>query len=229
MFSFFKKIANNEWFQTLVLLVIILNAVFIWLETYPKIMEHYSMVIVPVLVWSQLLFVIEIALRILAHWPAHYKNFFKDFWNKFDFTIVALSFLPDIGWFITVTRVIRVLRILRVFSISDTLRNYLENLKTTFAAVCAGGCLYLILAYTLSIVWFYMFWDIDAVHWWTLHDAFVSIVFMSLLQDLRGIFGTILGTYPSAIIFIIFFYLLESSILIKLLKVTHQTHASNKR
>lgn len=30
-------------------------------------MEHYSMVIVPVLVWSQLLFVIEIALRILAH------------------------------------------------------------------------------------------------------------------------------------------------------------------
>lgn len=215
LFSILKKIANNEGFQTLILFVIILNALFLWLETYPLVMEQYSSVIVPVLVWSQMLFVIEIIIRILAYGPRNYKNFFWDFWNKFDFTIVLLSFLPEVGWFIMVARVFRVLRILRIFSISDIIRNYFNTLRATWSLVLVLGCIYLVLTYTLSIIWFYSFWEIDSIHWGTLHNAFISIVFMSLFQDVWEIFGDILKVYPVAIFFVILFYLLECTMIVK--------------
>lgn len=231
MFSLFKKIADNEWFQTVILFIIILNALFLGLETYPWIIEQYNNIIVPVLVRSQILFVIEITIRVLAYWPRNYRNFFNDFWNRFDFTIVALSFLPDIWWFITIARIFRVLRILRIFSISDVLRNQLNSLKTTFSSVFIWLIIYLVLAYTLSITWFYLFWEIDTVHWWSLHNAFVSIVFMSLFQDLWIIFWTILKNYPGYIIFVILFYLTEATIIIKFLNITNKANGrtTNKK
>ncbi len=217
IFGFCKKLAENENFQSMILLLILVNAIFLWLETSNEIMSSYSNTIVKVLVWSQIIFVWEITIRLLAYWPNNYKNFFSEFWNRFDFTIVLCSFLPEIGWIVTVVRILRILRILRVFSVSDRLRNYFDSLKTMPASIFMGSIIYLVIVYTIAIVGYYLFANIDPSHWWTLWHAFESVVFMTLLQDVRWIFDLILKESLLYLIFIIIFYLWELVFLVKLI------------
>ncbi len=217
IFGFCKKVAENENFQSTILLIILINALFLWLETSNEIMSSYSNLIVKVLVWSQIIFVWEIVIRILAYWPNSYKNFFGEFWNRFDFIIVLCSFLPEIGWIVTVVRILRILRILRVFSVSDRLRNYFDSLKTLPSSILMGSGIYLVLTYTIAIMGYYLFANIDPSHWWTLWLAFESVVFMTLLQDVRWIFDLVLKESLLYLLFIISFYLCELMFLIKLI------------
>ena len=180
-------------------------------------MSSYSTIIVKVLVWSQIIFVWEIIIRLLAYWPKNYKSFFGEFWNRFDFIIVLCSFLPEIGWIVTVARILRILRILRVFSVSDRLRNYFDSLKTIPSTILMGGMIYLVITYTIAIVGYYLFGNIDPIHWWTLWLAFESVIFMTLLQDVRWIFDLILKESFVNLFFIIIFYLWELMFLIKLI------------
>ena len=216
-FNTCKNIADNENFQSAILILILINAVFLWLETSNEIMSWYGNIIVQVLVWSQIVFVWEIAVRLLAYWPRNYKSFFGEFWNRFDFIIVLCSFLPEIGWIVTVVRVLRVLRILRVFSVSDRLRNYLDSLKTTPTWLLIGAMIYLTVTYTVALIGYYLFAGMDPSHWWTLGWAYESVVFMTLFQDVRWIFDIILRESPIAILFIVSFYLLELLFLVKLI------------
>lgn len=216
-FNVCKNIADNETFQSIILFIILLNALFLWIETSNELMSVYGNTITQVLVLSQIIFVWEIWVRLLAYGPNNYKSFFWNFWNKFDFTIVLLSFLPEIGWIVTIIRILRVLRILRILSISDTLRNYLESLKTTPIWIIIGTSIYLVLTYTIALISYYLFSDIDPIHWWTLALAFRSIVFMSLFQDIWIIFQKILEQNQFAILFIIGFYIFELLLLTKII------------
>ena len=226
--SFFKvckNIADNENFQSIILFIILINAFFLWVETSNELMSIYGNTITQILVWSQLIFVWEIGVRLLAYGPNNYKNFFWDFWNRFDFTIVLLSFLPEVGWIVTIIRILRVLRILRILSVSDKLRNYLESLKTTPIWIIIGTSIYLILTYTIALISYYLFSDIDPTHWWTLALSFKSIVFMSLFQDIWLMFNIILQQYQWAILFIIWFYMFE---LLLLTKIINSNQISSK-
>jgi voltage-gated sodium channel len=202
----------------LILLLIIVNALFLWLETSNGVMSHYGDFIVKVLVYSQIIFVWEIFVRFYAFGPSNYREFFKEFWNKFDFTIVALSFLPDIGGYVTVIRILRVLRILRILSVSDRIRNYLERLKTTPRSIFIWWCIYGVIAYTISLFWYYLFGEISPEHWGDLGSAFQSVVFLSLFQDVSGIFWKILENSSFSLMFLIWFYLLEITFIIKLIQ-----------
>jgi voltage-gated sodium channel len=62
----------------------------------------------------QTIFVGEIAIRLLAHWPG-LGRFFRDGWNVFDLTVVAASLLPEAGAFAMVARLLRVTRLVSVF------------------------------------------------------------------------------------------------------------------
>ncbi len=66
---------------------------------------------------STLAFVVELAVRIMAHGPA-YASFFRDRWNVFDFVVTALSLLPMIGTVSQLGRMARLLRVLRFLRVA---------------------------------------------------------------------------------------------------------------
>ena len=102
------------WFITAVIMV---NAVLLGMETSPRLMATAGPLIVTLDRLCLAIFVVEIALKLIAYGP----RFFRSGWNLFDFAIVGIALVPVAHQF-TVLRALRILRVLRVISVAPRLR-----------------------------------------------------------------------------------------------------------
>jgi len=105
------------------MVLIILNAIILGLETYPSVMASYGgwLLTIDGIILS--IFVVEIVLRIAAHgW-----RFFKDPWGLFDFAVVTIALVPATGPF-AVLRSLRVLRVLRLLTLVPSMRAVIGGL-----------------------------------------------------------------------------------------------------
>jgi len=91
-----RRIASSRRFQHGALAVIVANAVLTGVETSPAQWDRYGDVFDVLNAAVQVIFVVEIAVRLLAFGP-RIRRCFLDPWNVFDFSIVALSLLPAPG------------------------------------------------------------------------------------------------------------------------------------
>jgi len=95
--------------QLIILLIIVLNAVVLGLQTSHGIVARHG----TLLHWLDMLalgiFIVELAAKFIALG----RRFFRDGWNVFDFLVVAVALLPNAGAF-SVVRSLRVLRVLRL-------------------------------------------------------------------------------------------------------------------
>ena len=103
--------------QLILLLIIVLNAIVLGLQTSPGIVARHG----TLLHWLDMLalgiFIVELAAKFIALG----RRFFRDGWNVFDFLVVAVALLPNAGAF-SVVRSLRVLRVLRLINRMPQLR-----------------------------------------------------------------------------------------------------------
>jgi len=85
------------------------------------------------------IFIVEIALKMAVHGqrPWHY---FRDGWNVFDFTIVALCCLPMNAQFAAVLRLARALRLLRLVTALPRLQLLVGALLKSLGAMGYVAC-----------------------------------------------------------------------------------------
>ncbi len=107
-----KKIADASAFQSFIVGVIILSAMLVGLESYPWIAEPLGPLLRHIESSILAIFVIELVIRIGAFGGRPWR-FFQDRWNLFDFSIVAVCFLPD-AQFTAVLRMLRMARVVRL-------------------------------------------------------------------------------------------------------------------
>jgi len=98
-----RRVAESHGFQNFILGVILVTAVIVGLETSETLVERYGELFELVDLVVQTVFVGEIVIRLLAHWPG-IGRFFRDGWNVFDLAVVAASLLPQAGAFAMVAR-----------------------------------------------------------------------------------------------------------------------------
>ena len=116
-----RAFVDNHIVQNVIIVLIVLNALSMGLETFPgweKLIGHTTTV---ALDWAfVVIFLIEILLRLYAYGP----SFFKNGWNNFDFIIVAFSLVPGNGVFscFPVVHVLRIFRTARLFGRIENLR-----------------------------------------------------------------------------------------------------------
>lgn len=110
-----RDVTESDPFEGVVATLILLNALLLVVELSPdagawedELWLVYSA--------SQAVFVAEIALRVLACGP-RFGAFFKDPWNAFDFAVVALTFVPVVGAWSLLGRLVRLARVLRLVSL----------------------------------------------------------------------------------------------------------------
>lgn len=171
---FAQAAVANKAFDLVITAVILLQAVALALEATPE-MHSFSREgeLVEASIFSTIhtlvivVFVIEAALRLTAHYPRP-QSYFKDGWNCFDFAIIVLSLMPITGGFSgfsTVARLIRLLRITRLITKSTELRAIVTTLVRSIPSIFNILILLSILFFIYAIVGYHLFRNVDPQHW----------------------------------------------------------------
>ena len=113
-----RRIADSGVFQGFILVVIVLNAITLGIQTY-DVSSGLESVLTLFDEIFLVIFVVEIATRVAA-FGGRPQDFFRDGWNIFDFVVVGAALLPGVRENITLLRIVRLLRVLRVVTVFPT-------------------------------------------------------------------------------------------------------------
>jgi voltage-gated sodium channel len=215
MIAFCKRIAANALFQDAIIGVIVLNAMLLGLETSPRIMQSAGGGLLALNWIIQAIFVFEIAVRILAHWPRP-TAFFRGGWNVFDFVVVAVAFLPASGGFATIGRLLRLLRVTRLVSVFPQLRLIISTMLLSIPSMGHVVLLLSLLLYVYGIAGVYMFRDADPTHWGTLGAALLSLFQVVTLEGWTELQRALLPEHPWAWVFFASFIVVAVFVVINL-------------
>ena len=139
-------------FQSFVIAVIILAGLLVGISTY-NIQDWAGQVTLLVLEnIVVLVFVVELAIKFIACGKLPWM-FFYEAWNIFDFSIVAVGFLPlGGGGTIMVLRLLRLLRVLKLVRALPKLQVLVNGLIMATSAIFYIGILLLLLFYLYAVL-----------------------------------------------------------------------------
>lgn len=197
MIDLARRIVDSPSFQNFILGVILIAAVLIGVETSETIMARYGPAVDGLELVVQLIFIIEIGIRLLACWP-RLGTFFRDAWNVFDFVVVVTSLLPQAGAFTMVARLARLMRVTRLVSVFPELRLIIGTMLRSIPSMGHVIILLGLLLYVYAVLGFYLFREDDAEHWGTLGAALLTLFQMLTLEGWVEIQDSVLATAPWA-------------------------------
>lgn len=133
------------------------------------------------------IFVIEVALKLIAcgRRPLEY---FRDSWNVFDFTVVALCLLPVSGPFAGVLRLVRTLRLLRLVTALPKLQVLVGALIKSLSSMGYVGLLLGMIFYIYAVTGVHLFGQASPGHFGNLQAALLSLFQLITLDDWRTMY-----------------------------------------
>lgn len=142
-----KKFIESTQVRNFIFGVIIFNAIILGLETSTTVMSKFGGLIQALDKICLLIFVVELALKLVAY----RFRFFTNWWNIFDTLVVAASLVPTGGSFM-VLRALRIFRVLRVISTAPRLRRVVEGFITALPGMASVFLLMAIIFYIGSVI-----------------------------------------------------------------------------
>jgi voltage-gated sodium channel len=199
--------------RNFIIAVIILNAVTLGLETSPTAMGAAGGVILTIDRICLTIFVIEIALKLIAlGW-----RFFKSGWNIFDFVIVGIALVPAAQG-LSVLRALRILRVLRVITAAPRLRRVVEGF---ISALPGMGSVFLLMGiiFYIGAVMATKLFAASFPEWFGSIGATLYTLFqiMTLESWSMGIVRPVLEVYPYAWLFFVPFIMMTTFAVVNLL------------
>lgn len=166
-----KSLVNNPWFERVVLVCIVSNAVTLGLETYPAVMDTYGSVLLGIDLFFVIFFVVELSLRLSVFG----KSFWSDGWNWFDATVVGLTILPFFGLSgIGNVSAFRAVRLLRVFSIIPAFRRVLAGIGRALTGSLAVMAVLTVIIYVYAVVSVKLFREVSPERFADLDTSFFT-------------------------------------------------------
>ncbi|MBF0220379.1 MAG: ion transporter, partial [Gammaproteobacteria bacterium] len=195
-----------------IIVLILINAVTLGLETSPAVMNQAGSIIQAIDTLILMLFVVEITLRIIAY----RYNFWKDPWSLFDFTVVAIALIPATGPF-AVLRALRVLRVLRLLTMVPSMRRVVGALLAAIPGLGSIGVMLLIFYYVFAVIATNLFAATHPEWFGTLGDSLYTLFqIMTLESWSMGIVRPVMETFPYAWVFFIPFILVATFTMLNL-------------
>jgi voltage-gated sodium channel len=195
-----RRLVESRWFQHVVLGLIVLNAALMGMETWPELAARHGSSFRVMNGAVQAAFVVELALRLSAH-GRRPDRFFRNGWNVFDFTVVALSLLPAAGPFATVARLARILRVGRLVSGMPELRLIIGTMLRSIPSMGHVVTLLALLIYVYGVTGHHLFGEVDPEHWGTLGRAAQTLFFVITLEGWIEIMQASAPATPWALVY----------------------------
>ena len=123
MFAKLGEFVEGQKFQNAIMILIVLNAVALGLETNPKIMGQFGKELHLFDNIVLAIFGVEISIKLLNR----RLDFFKRGWNIFDFIIVSIALVPSSGP-LEIMRTLRIFRAMRLLSMVPSMRKVIQAL-----------------------------------------------------------------------------------------------------
>ncbi|HRK95457.1 MAG TPA: ion transporter, partial [Rhodospirillales bacterium] len=201
-----RAFVEQRFVQNAILVLIVVNAITLGLETSPTAMAVAGPVLLAIDKAILVVFVIEIALRIAAHgW-----RFFRDPWSIFDFVVVAIALAPAAGQF-SVLRALRILRVLRLISAVPRMRRVVTALLSAIPGLGAIIALLSLIFYVSAVMATKLFGRSFPDWFGTIGESLYSLFqIMTLESWSMGIVRPVLEVYPLAWLFFVPFILITT-------------------
>jgi voltage-gated sodium channel len=145
------RLVEARWFRTLVIVVIVVNAIVLGLLTSQTVRDAGNGMVGRVLVILDIaalsFFIGEIGLKLLAY----RQRFFRDPWNWFDLAVVIIALLPASDS-LKVLRALRVLRVLRLVAAIPAMRLVVSGLFRALPGMGSAALLLLLIHYVFAVI-----------------------------------------------------------------------------
>jgi voltage-gated sodium channel len=202
----------DPWVEGLVIGLILINAIFLGMETSASIMAVAGGIIISLDHLILSLFVLEIAARIVVH----RLQFWRDPWSLFDFTVVAIALIPASGSF-AVLRALRVLRVLRILTMVPSMRRVVGALLAAIPGLSSIALVLLILYYVFAVIATNLFSASHPDWFGSLGNSLYTLFqIMTLESWSMGIARPVMEQHPHAWAFFITFILVATFTMLNL-------------
>ena len=192
--------------------LILVNAVILGLETSPRLMEQWGSWLSAADRAILAVFVVEIALRLYVHRLAY----FRDPWNVFDFTVVAIALVPASGP-LAVLRALRILRVLRLITLVPSMKRVVGGLLTALPGLGSVMGIICIIFYVAAVIATKLFAaDFPALFGDLGKSAFTLFQVMTLEGWAMEVVRPVMAVYPASWIFFLIFILASTFTLLNL-------------
>lgn len=198
--------------QTIITVVILINAVILGFETSPDIMATHGTLLRILDKLCLGVFVLEIACKIITFRGL----FWRSGWNWFDFLVVAIALLPGTGvW--AVLRSLRVLRILRLFTVVPQLRKVVAAFLHAIPGLSGVMAVMSIFFFTAGVLSTRLFGEAFPAWFGSLARSLYSLFqIMTLESWSMGIVRPVMETFPYAWAFFIPFIIIATFTILNL-------------
>ncbi len=198
--------------ERFIIVLILINAVTLGLETSPSIMRQYGPLITMLDSLILSVFVFEIALRIVGRG----LSFFRNPWSVFDFSVVAVALVPA-GSEYSVLRALRVLRVLRLLSMVPQMRRVVAALLAAVPGLTSIVLVLVLIFYVFAVMATNIF-AADYPQWFgnVGRSMYTLFQIMTLESWSMGIVRPVMETHPYAWLFFVPFILVATFTMLNL-------------
>jgi voltage-gated sodium channel len=178
-----KALIANPAFDTVILGVIVINAVVLGLETFAGLSGRYHGLFSALNNIILGIYVVELLIRLTAfRWNA--RAFGEDKWNIFDFIVVVASFVPWLRENAMLLRLVRVARIVRVIRFLPDLRVIVGAIGRSVPGVASLAAATLLLIYIYGMIGWVLFAEHDPEHYGNIGHAMLTMFLMLTVENL---------------------------------------------
>jgi voltage-gated sodium channel len=210
-----RKVADSGVFQGFILVVIVLNAITLGIQTY-DISDDLESTLSTIDDVFLGIFVVELAIRIAA-FGSRPDRFFADGWNLFDFAVIAAAFVPGVRENVTLLRIVRLLRVVRLVTVLPDLRILVRAMVRSIPPIVSLALLTFMLMYVYGMVGWILFGDEDPENWGDIGQALLSTFQMLTLENWPQLLETGMEIHPASWIFFVSYVLIASFLVINIL------------
>lgn len=206
------QLVEKNWFNRLILSLILINAVLLGMETSAALMAQYGTLLHSLDRLLLGIFVAELLLRIYAY----RMSFFKDAWNLFDFAVVAIALIPASGP-LAVLRSLRVLRVLRVLSMVPSMKRVVSALLGSLPGLASIAMVLLLIYYVFAVIATKLFGAAFAEWFGSIGRSLYTLFQVMTLESWSmGIARPVMETFPLAWLFFVPFILIATFTMLNL-------------
>ena len=200
---------ESEPVQRTIIVLILLNAITLGLETSPQVMAVAGNLLKLIDKLLLGVFVLEILIKLFTSG----LRFFRNSWNVFDFLVVGIALVPSSG----PLTVLRVLRVLRLISMVPRFRFVVESLLRAIPGILSIAGLLVILFYVAGVMATGLFGERFPQWFGTLGESMYSLFqIMTLESWSMGISRPVMEVYPWAWAYFVPFILIATFTMLNL-------------